>query len=242
MLIKTRGIVFKSLKYAESSLIVDIYTEEKGLRKYLISGVRKKNARTSAGLLQAMSLVDIVAYHRDDKDLTRIKEIKPCYVYQSLPFDLKRGAIGMFMVEVAQKTIREVEENVALFEFLFNSFSFLDQTSSPVANIHLHFMLELSYHLGFIPTGEYTADTPFFDLQEGLFITEPPDHPYYMDEAKSLVLFQLLHTKLDNCHEIKLKRQDRKALLHHLLDYYRLHIESFPKINAHSILEEVLED
>ena len=81
MLIKTRGIVFKSIKYSETSLIVDIYTEEKGLRKYLISGVRSKKAKTSAGLFQVMSLVDLVAYHRDDKDLTRIKAIKHNYVY-----------------------------------------------------------------------------------------------------------------------------------------------------------------
>ena len=180
MLIKTRGIVFKSIKYSETSLIVDIYTEEKGLRKYLISGVRSKKAKTSAGLFQVMSLVDLVAYHRDDKDLTRIKEIKPSYVYQNIPFNLKRGAIGMFMAEIAQKSIRETEENPELFDFLFNSFRYLDQTKAPVANIHLHFLLELTLFLGIILSGYYHPSSLFFDLKECCYMAAPPHHTNYL--------------------------------------------------------------
>ena len=242
MLIKTRGIVFKSIKYSETSLIVDIYTEEKGLRKYLISGVRRKKASTSASLFQIMSLVDLVAYHRDDKDLTRIKEIKPDLVFQQIPFDLIKGAIGMFMIEVAQKTIRESEENPSLFNFLHHSFAYLDASANPIANVHLYFLLELSFYLGFVPTGEFQDHCPYFDLKEGIFIAAPPDHPYYMDELRSKQLSQLLQCSMENCHEVKLNRQERKGILNQLLDYYRLHIENFPSINAHQILEEVLED
>ena len=117
MLIKTRGIVFKSLKYSESSLILDVYTEAKGLKKYLVSGVRKKNAKTSAGLLQLMSLVDLVAYQREDKDLTRIKEVKPAYVYQDLPFNIIKGAIGLYMLEVAQKRSENQKKTLRFSNF-----------------------------------------------------------------------------------------------------------------------------
>ena len=117
MLIKTRGIIFRAKKYSVTSLIVDIYTEEKGLRSYIISGVRKKRSAVSASLLQMMSLVDMVAYHRDDKDLTRIKEIKAAHVFQSLPFDVRKSAVGQFMIEIVRKTLRETEENPTLFEF-----------------------------------------------------------------------------------------------------------------------------
>ena len=117
MLIKTRGIVFRAVKYSETSFILDIYTEEKGLRTYIVSGVRQKNARVKPSLLQLMTLVEMVVYHRDDKSMTRIKEIKAAHIYHSIPFDIRKGAIGMFMIEVARKTIRESEENRALFQF-----------------------------------------------------------------------------------------------------------------------------
>ncbi|MEL6276480.1 MAG: recombination protein O N-terminal domain-containing protein, partial [Bacteroidota bacterium] len=55
MLITTRAIIFRATKYQESSLILDAYTELKGLRKYIISGVRKAKARTPASLLQVMN-------------------------------------------------------------------------------------------------------------------------------------------------------------------------------------------
>ena len=73
MLIKTRGIIFKAIKYSETSLIMDIYTEEKGLQKYIISGVRNKRSKVKTGLLQPAMLVDMVAYYRENKPMNRIK-------------------------------------------------------------------------------------------------------------------------------------------------------------------------
>ncbi|RMG85121.1 MAG: DNA repair protein RecO [Bacteroidetes bacterium] len=240
MIIKTRGIVFHARKYSETSLIADIFTEEKGLRSYIISGVRSKKAKVSASLLQMMSVVDLVAYHRDDRDLTRIREIKAGYVYQSLPFDVRKSAVGQFMVEVARKTIREMEANNALFDFLMRNFLFLDQTTQTFANVHLHFLLELTAYLGFLPSGEYGADTPVFDLQEGGFVAKVPGHPHFVPEEKSRIISQILHAPLELCHEIRMTREVRHEVVNHMLDFYRLHIDHFPTIHAHRILREVL--
>lgn len=240
MLIKTRGIVLKTMKYSESSIIADIYTEEKGLRRYIISGVRSQRSRISAGLLQVMSLLELVAYEREDKDLNRLKEIRPAWVYQSVPFDVYKGAVGLFMAEIARKTIREAEQNEPLFAFLFQTFRFLDETPHPVANLHLHFLLELSAYIGFTPGGDFDTETPFFDLLEGLFTSMAPAHPHFLDEKMSGLLYAFLRTDAASCHEINLTREQRRLLLLNLLDYYRLHIEHFPDINAHLILQEVL--
>ncbi len=240
MLLKTRGIIFRAVKYSETSIITDIYTEEKGLRSYIISGVRKKKAKVQASLLQVMTLVDLVVYHRDDKSLCRIKEIKSAQVYQSTPFDITKGAIGLFMVEVARKTISESEENRPLFNFLFHTFSFLDRTEHPVANIHLCFMAQLSIFLGFFPGGEYEGDHTCFDLQEGLFCSQTPGHTWFLNPDETKIWAELLVTEYAECHQLPLSREIRRQLLRHQLMYYRLHIESFPPINAHEILEEVL--
>ncbi len=240
MLIKTRGIVFHAKKYSESSLIVDIYTEEKGLRSYIISGVRQKKAKVSASLLQIMSLVEIVAYHRDDRDLTRIKEIKSAHIYQSLPFDVRRSAVGQFMIEIVRKTLRETEENPPLFQFLFKSFQFLDQTEHSFANVHLYFMLELSAFLGFLPGGEYQDETPFFDLKEGYF-TSTPSPIHFLKADLGHKMSELLNASLETCQYVNMNRQMRADLLRNLLTYYQLHIENFPTIYAHVVLSEVLE-
>lgn len=240
MIIKTRGIIFQVKKYSETSVIADVYTEVKGLRSYLISGVRTKKSKVSSSLLQVMSLVDLVVYHRNDKTLTRIKEIKPAFIFQSIPFNVLKGAVGLFMAEVARKTISESEENPDLFDFIYSYFQFLDITQEPFANIHVHFLVHLTSYLGFSPSGEATKQTPIFDLQEGVFMEVNPVHPQFLDAELSYLFSQFLHVSLDQCHNIKMNRAIRKQLLTGVLDFYALHIENFPTINAHEILEEVM--
>ncbi|MFM7399399.1 MAG: DNA repair protein RecO, partial [Bacteroidota bacterium] len=66
MQLKTTGIVFRSVKYAETSVIADIFTEDKGLHTFIAGGVRSAKARMPYSLFQPMMVVDLVAYYRDD--------------------------------------------------------------------------------------------------------------------------------------------------------------------------------
>jgi DNA repair protein RecO (recombination protein O) len=241
MLIKTRGIILRTIKYRESSLILEVYTELKGLRKYIISGVRSRRAKTQAGLLQIMSLVELVAYEREDRDLTRIKEVRPAEIYQRIPFDFRRGSLGLFLAEVARKTIREREENTPLFRFLYATFLFLDRTTDPIGNLHLHYLLELSTFLGFLPAGDYSPGTPLFDLREGEFTGGLPDHKYYLEEARAAQLQELLGVSRADVHRVALSRDDRRALLDALIIYYRLHLEGLKEIHSHEVLRQVME-
>lgn len=239
-MLKTRAIIFRGTKYRDSSLILDAYTEEKGLRKYLINGVRKAKAQTPASLLQVMNLVDIVAYDRDDKELNRLKEVRLAYAYQQIPFDVIRGSVGLFMAEVASKTIKERDDNSSLFNFLYDSFVFLDQTEESLANIHLQFLLELSVHLGIMPSGEFTNDSPLFDLRAAQFQADLPNHSDYLDEEQSYLLFRFLHMNREQAHQLKVEKNRRMALLRDILKYYSLHLENMAEIKSLTILKAVL--
>ncbi len=236
MLIKTRGIIFKALKYSETSLILDVYTEEKGLRKYIISGVRNKRSKVKTGLLQPATLVDMVAYFRDNKPMNRIKEIKAAQIYESIPFDLMKGTISLFMVELAQKTIKEEEGNAELFNFLFNRFAALDKLPQINPNYHLHFMLDLSRYLGFYPGGNWGLDTPWLSMRDGKFVKEEPLHQYSLGRDLSEKVGLLMKKKAVN-----MARIDRQKIVQKLIDYYRIHVENFNGLNTHEILREVLE-
>jgi len=240
MLIKTRGIVLRAIKYSETSLITDIYTEEKGLQTYIISGVRSRKAKVKAALLQVMSLLDLVVYHRDSRGMHRVRELRPAVVYQTLPFDVRRSSVGLFLSEITRKTIREAEAHRELFDFLYRSFLFLDSSPAPSLNLHLYFLLRLSAFLGFVPGGDCNDETPFFDLREGVFVARGPTPPFTLPAEKSELLYRLLLSSPDELHQIRLSTVQRRALLDDLLNYYRFHIDNFPDINAHLILQEVL--
>ncbi len=242
MLAKTKGIVFRSLKYSESSLIVDIYTEELGLQSYIISGVRSKKSTVNASLLQVMSLLDLVVYNKKGKDLNRTKEVKPALVYRSIPFDIVKSSIGLFMVELARKTIKEAESNKELFEFLFNSFSMLDELEIGVRNFHLFFTVRLTAYLGFEPAKRSTTDEHYFDLMSGGFTTTKPAHFAYMEEKLADLMDLLQKKSFNEICAMKLDRQLKHVFLDKMMLFYQFHIENMATINSPDVLREVLND
>lgn len=236
----TRGIVLRRINYSETSVILTIFTEALGMRKYLVNGVRTARATTKSALYQPMSMLELVAFQRDDRDLNRLGEVRAAYVYRDLPFNVLKGAVGLFLAEVAQKTIREADPNAELFEFLYETFVLLDQYGHGVANVPVWFLTRLSAHLGFRPSGKYGADTPFFDLSEGLFVAEMPSHPWFLppEEAEALSLLNL--GGVADGLALPLAGGLRRNLLLHLLTYYKLHLEHMAEIHAHIVLQEVL--
>jgi DNA repair protein RecO (recombination protein O) len=251
MVIKTRGIVLRAVKYSETSVIADIFTEHFGLRSYIISGVRTSKSKVAAGLLQVMSLVEIVAYEKAEK-LNRLTEIRAAHVYTTLPFEMHRMSVGLFMAEVARRTIKGSEENRPLFDLLFDIFKFLDVTDGSVANIHLAFLVELSGHFGFRPEENeeeyYEDELLIFDLREGIFL------PYYEDEEEEMeplephflpanlttILRAFLKKPWHETAQIKMNRDERRALIAELLRFYQWHLEGFPDIQSFKILQEIM--
>ena len=235
MLIKTRGIVFRSIKYGETSLIVDIYTEELGLRTYMVSGVRKPKSRMSASFFQIASLLDLVVYERGHKGMQRIKEAKAANLYTDIPFSVVKSAIIQFMLEVTRKTIHEKEKNEDLFQFIFSSFCALDQSDQIDSNFHLKYLLELPRFIGFSlqPT---QMEVPYYlDIREGRFTTALTNPTYQINADHSGWINKLLLGET-----VHLTSAIRKRLINNLLLYYKYHVDGFGLVQAHEVLSEIL--
>ena len=241
MLLKTRGIVFRTVKYGETSVIADIFTEDKGLHTFIAGSVRTAKARMPYNLFQPMMVVDLVSYFRDEPHaMNRMKELRAAEVWSRIPFDIRHGSVALFMAEICRKSIQESEENRELFDFLLENLRLLDTTQHPIANLHLHFLIQLSVFLGFQPTGEPEPDKEiFFDLKEGTFDSVPPIHPAYLEPDQTQQMLTLLQLQADECHEVILNRIERKALLQKLLQYYQFHVPGFTDVHTPDILEMV---
>ncbi|MEL6391873.1 MAG: DNA repair protein RecO [Bacteroidota bacterium] len=239
MLISTTAIIFKSFPYRDTSLILDMYTRSHGMRKYLINGVRKAKARTPANLLQLMNLVDIVAYEREDREINRLKEVRLAKPYQNIPFDLKRGTLGLFMLEMTRRSVREAETNEGLFDYIFEGFRFLDDFSGPIANLHIHYLLGLTAYLGFLPMGKWSERSSFLDLRSCEFCAHPPNHPYYLTEELSAAMYSLMVCHQSDIASLNVDRATRNQLLDAVLLMYRHQMDSFGEINSLNVLREI---
>ena len=106
---KTKGVVLRSVKYGESSLIVTMFTELFGVQSYLVNGVRTSTKKGSgrANLFQPAAILDLVVYHNELRNLQRIREFKWGYLYRDVLSDIKKNAVASFMVELLAKSLKQ---------------------------------------------------------------------------------------------------------------------------------------
>jgi len=228
MLVKTRGVVLRFIKYRESSIIVNIYTENLGLQGYIVNGIRSSRSKTNRiALFQPLTLLDLVVYYREEKQLQRLSEVKCHHPFYTIPLRPKKSAIALFMVEVLSKSLKEQTENHELFRFIWNSIIKFDVGDIPEENFHLVFLVQLSRFLGFSPQN---AKQIFDELNNELEHTWPTSQEgHLMDD--------LLVCKYSN--PPTLTNTQRSNLLRILLSFYRWHLEQFGTVKSMTVLNQV---
>jgi DNA repair protein RecO (recombination protein O) len=240
MLHKTRGIVFKTTDYGESSIIVQVFTEKFGLQSYMVNGAKKPKAKISRNMLQPLHLLDMVVYHKNTGNVQRIKELKNSPLLQTIPYDVIKSSIAIFINEVLYKAVRQQPADESLFGFVFSAIEWLDHEKEGLANFHLLFLIQLTRYLGFYPDRYLASDADYFDLKNGVFSRYKPDNTLYLSPPHTQNFISLLQCNFENLSQVKLTNDERRYLIQKLLEYYRLHIEGFGNIHSHEILEEVL--
>jgi DNA repair protein RecO (recombination protein O) len=239
MLHKTKAIILRTVKYSETSVIAKTYTEQFGMQSYMVNGVRTSKSGSKKALLQPGTLLDLVVYHKPGKDLQRISEVKPWMTYRAIPFDVVKGSISLFIIELLYRSVREEESNEGLFRLAAKSLASLDEAEGSVANIHLWFMIQLTNYLGFLPHGDWTGEDCIFDMEEGCFTTTASGINC-MDGKIASRLSVLLQASIEQQASIEMNRDQRNELLDKLIDYYRLHLDHFHKVKSPAILQAVI--
>ncbi len=241
MNIRSRGIILQAIKYSDSSLIAKVFTEKLGLQSYLVKGAYNRRSKFRPALFQPMTLIELVANHRPNKDLHFLSEISLELPYSSIPFNMKKNAMILFFSELLSKSIKEEEANPELFAFLHQSMHWLDLCKDRFVDFPLYFCLELSRYLGFYPKLEASGSFPVFDLLNGLFLKNQPSHTYYVLEPISQNLRLLCHTPLDHLALLKWSNEERRQLLAVFIDYYRLHLPGVKSLHSQDVLRQVME-
>ena len=240
MLHKVKGIVLKITNYSESSVIVQVLTDKFGMQSYLINGVKKPKAKIKMNMLQSLHLLDMVVYHKANTNIQRLSEIRQTPVFKSIPYNMIKTSIVIFLNEVLYKSIRQQSADDSLFDYIFNAIAWFDETDEINPNFHLSFLLKLTRFLGFSPNEKRRSDQIYFDLQEGEFVSRVPIHSNYLQLDDALGLISLFETSFEKISEIKMSNAQRRFLLDKILVFYTLHTASFGEVQSHKILETLL--
>lgn len=244
MLHKTRGIVLRVVKYGDTSVIANIFTELFGIQSYMVNGVRSSKPQAAKGnLLQPGNILELVVYHQEQKNLQRISEFKSGYIYTALHFNVVKNTVALYIIELLQRCLKQPEQQLELYYLAEHALQLLDSSEPPVAaNLPLFFTLKLAEMLGFRLNGRCTEYTPYLDLQEGTFVDLPPHHINHLDHASSELTDMLFHCReLQALGAIAMTKERRRKLLYSYLDFLKLHMPDFTELHSPSILHEILD-
>lgn len=236
---KGRGVVLHTLKYGDSSMVVYLLTDVGGRRSYMVQGVRSTRGHGSKlALFQPMFTLEFEGLESHRQEMHRFREVHSGPVLQSLPFDIRKSTVALFMAEVLYRLVRESEPNEALFDFVWSSVGALDSLQEGTANFHLWFLVNLSRLLGFFPGNGY-AEGDWFDVREGLYTPLQPAHGLAMNPHDARILRDMVECDVRCLAEIGLNRRERVDFLGALLGYYGYHLDAIHAVRSVGILREV---
>ena len=240
MLYNTLGIVLRTVKYGETSVVVSVFTEIFGIQSYMVNGVRTTGKNTKAQYFQPSALLDLQVYHNDLKSLQRIKDVKWAQLFTQIFSDIFKNAVAIFAVELLTKSLKQPEVNDDLFHFCVDFLQELDKSKPAItANLPLFFAIHLTSFLGLKIEDNYTGANSHFDYKEGKFTSQINDDQF-TDEETNFQLAELLKTlQPDDLEQVKLNRQRRVILLNVLEKYYAWHVADFGKMKSLNVLQQL---
>lgn len=212
MLHKTKGIVLGHIKYKETSIIVKVFTRDFGVQSYIVNSVRTKSKSNKVVHYQALSLLDMVIYYNEKKDLHRISEASFHLKYHSIPFNVHKSTITLFLSECLSKMLIDQEENRGLFDFLEAALYEFDQLDSGFSEFHIYILLHMLHYLGHA--------IPFDDL----------------DSIQADLHTIEQQKQLPSCN-----RSKRNQLLHYVIQFYRDHSQLGLSLKSLNVLESVFD-
>ena len=239
MITKTRGIVLRSVRFGESSLIVDVLTKSSGRVSFMVHIPKTSKGKIKKQYFQPMTLLDFEYDFRQRSNLQRIKDVRVSLPYSSIPIDPAKSCISLFLSEFIYYATRNEQENPTLFTYISTSLEWLDNAYEDFANFHLVFMMRLGKFLGFHPFLEDFTPGCFFDLRNGCFTLSMPLHTDFLNATDAGHLYNLMRMNFDTMKLFKLSHDDRNRITEIVLRYYKLHLPNMPELQSFDILREV---
>jgi DNA repair protein RecO (recombination protein O) len=239
MLHKTKGIVLHYIKYGDTSIIAYIYTEVFGRQTFIVNGVRKKTSKIRLNQFQPLSILELDVYYKPSRDIQRIKELKNSLLLKTVHDNIVKSSIALFIAEIMYKTLREVEPNKPLFDFIYNSIHILDIKDKGIENYHLVFLLLLSRYLGISPVDGDQKSIEFTVTNQPAMKKSNIGLSFILTEEEKRAMTQLNEYSFKNLEKIKIDNNTRSSLLEKFIEYYKIHLEGIGTIKSLAVLKEV---
>lgn len=242
MVNSANGILLKTIRYSDSSAVIQVFSRKYGRKAYFLRGLSKKKNSPRAYLFP-LALLELQVTEKESKNLGQVREVNLLYPLAELISNPAKSSIALFLTEIIEKCIAENYQNEILYDFLEYSINLLD-ASKQVKNLHVWFLLALSKHLGFQPSKHSPnglSSEYYLNLEAGQFQNSPPVLEPFLEPKISRLLHSFLGTTFDEVSELRMSAEERSLLLRGIIDYYKVHVPHFNHVSSLDVLETVFD-
>jgi len=216
MLVKSEGIILHRFKYAESSVICKIFTQEYGLQSFIFQGVSSNKGKIKAAHLTPLNIVELNFYHHPVKNLKRVKELNCSPILHSIHIEPRKRALAGFLQEIISRCISEEEINQDLFFLIKDTIQQIEHADKVQEWLPHLFIIRLCRILGHGIYADNYNEGDYFDLIEGDFTNEAyPKNSMGKPASQQLALL-LSERQAENTF--------RKELLQELIKFLQYHV------------------
>ncbi len=221
-----QGIFLHRTAFSDSSLIVTYYTADKGLRKFVFKGGKKK-----AHQLFPLAPTELTFYGRPESDLLQLTSTEALFA-TDFQFDPVRSTIAFFIAETIRKCVHEFDADGTMFSFLREKIALLNQVED-LAHFPLFFLIDFTEILGIQPLVQVNGT--LFDLDEGNIANHIPAGHRSVGGAPVNCIVKRIQGESSF-----LAKSVRDEALNAMMDYYKIHVPGLREFDTYPIVQEIL--
>ena len=148
MKIKTHAFVLKTTIFKESSLIIMMFTREKGKSTYIVKAAMRQKSPNKA-IYQQLNEVEIDYSHHPKKQIHPVYSVKLVEDWENICTDLKKTVLCTSMLEIIDKSYDEEIPDAETYDTLKQVMSYFDSNSSNLNNAFYYFILHFLKNSGY---------------------------------------------------------------------------------------------
>lgn len=230
------AIIVATIPVKNNSNIVKMLTKSNGLQLVYLSSGLKKNSVKSA-VLQPLSICMVRYVKNKNSSLPNLKEAKIESPLLNIQLDIFKSTIALFIADFLNQSLPEDHEE-GFYEFVENALKIFNEMELGILNFHLSFLLKIGRWFGVQPTLK-NKNNNYFDLKEGIFLLQVPNHPSYLSLQETQIFVQILSCEWTEIGVLKLSALERRSVLNGIINYYIFQVPGFKRPKSLNVLEEV---
>ncbi len=203
MIIRTDGLVLRTHKMTETSLVVVVYTRTWGKVRLAAKGARRPKSRFGAAF-QPITFGSYVYYRKDGRDLQTVSEADIQHPFDGVKQDHERLGYASAVCDLLDHVTVDEDPNAFLLSITVDALRWMENVPSGLMELPLwYFQVKAAGCLGYRPqfsgcaiTGERVdGSRVWFSVEHGGVVKQRTDGPGIWLDAPTISFLEHLQTR-----------------------------------------------